>query len=84
MHYIIHENLVKFQFLLRQPNHFKITTTASSSLLQVDNLQQQGKMNFHIIFVISLTLIPDMLATNIMPELKKNVLNFRYGANFQI
>ena len=24
-----------------------------------------------------------MLATNIMPELKKNVLNFRYRANFK-
>ena len=24
-----------------------------------------------------------MLATNIMPELKKNVLNFGYGANFK-
>ena len=66
--------------LLRQPNSFKITT-ASSSLLQVGTLQQQGKMNFHIILAISLTLIWDMLTTNIMPELKKNVLNFRYRAN---
>ena len=40
-------------------------------------------MNFPIIFVISLTLAWDMLTTNIMPELKKNVLNFGYRANFK-
>ena len=40
-------------------------------------------MNLPIIFAISLTLLWDMLATNIMPELKKNILNFRYRANFK-
>ena len=41
-------------------------------------------MNLHLIFiVIGLTLMHEMLATNIMPELRKNVLNFRYGANFK-
>ena len=40
-------------------------------------------MNFPIIFAISITLIQDMLATNIMPEHKKNVLNFGYRVNFK-
>ena len=36
-----------------------------------------------MIFAISLTLIHVILATNTMLELKKNVLNFGYGANFK-
>ena len=40
-------------------------------------------MILHLIFVIGLILPHEMLATNIMPELRKNVLNFRYGANFK-
>ena len=40
-------------------------------------------MILHLIFAIGLTLIHEMLATNIMPEHWKNVLNFRYGADFR-
>ena len=41
-------------------------------------------MNLHLLFIaIGLTLMHDMLATNIMPDLRKNVLNFGYGANFK-
>ena len=36
-----------------------------------------------MIFAISLTTIHAILATNTMPELKKIVLNFGYGANFK-
>ena len=36
-----------------------------------------------IYFAISLISICTMLATNTMPELKNNVLNFTYGANFK-
>ena len=36
-----------------------------------------------MIFAISLASIHVILSTNIMPELKKNVLNFGYGANFK-
>ena len=36
-------------------------------------------MNFHLIF-IALALTHENLVVNIMPELKKNVLNFSYGA----
>ena len=39
-------------------------------------------MILHLIsVVIGLTLICKILATSIMPELRKNVLNFGYGAN---
>ena len=40
-------------------------------------------MILHMILPISLTLIWDMLAANIMPKLKKNVLNFGNRANFK-
>ena len=36
-----------------------------------------------MIFAISFTSIHAILATNTMPQLKKNVLNFGYGANFK-
>ena len=40
-------------------------------------------MTLLMIFAISLTSIHVILATNTMPELKKNVLNFGYRANFK-
>ena len=41
-------------------------------------------MNFHLIFIAAvLILMCKLLAVNIMPELKKNVLNFGFGANFK-
>ena len=40
-------------------------------------------MTLLMIFAISLTFIPAILATNTMPELRKNVLNFGYRANFK-
>ena len=36
-----------------------------------------------LLLIFSLTLVHNMLATNIMPELRKNVLNFGYRANFK-
>ena len=48
-------------------------------------LQQQGQMNLHLLF-IALALIYCVhkdLTIDIMPELKKNVLNFGNGANFK-
>ena len=38
-------------------------------------------MTLLMIFAISLICV--IIATNTIPELKKNVLNFRYGANFK-
>ena len=40
-------------------------------------------MTLLMIFAISLISIHVIIATNTMPELKKNVLNFGYGANFK-
>ena len=40
-------------------------------------------MTLLMIFAISLTSMHTILATNIMPELKKNVLNFRHRAKFK-
>ena len=60
-----------------------MTKTASSRLLQVGTLLQQGKMIFYIFLTVSFTWIQHILATNIIPELRKNVLNFGYGANFK-
>ena len=40
-------------------------------------------MTLLIYFVISLTSICTILATNITPELKKNVLHFGYSTNFK-
>ena len=40
-------------------------------------------MTLLMIFAISLASIHVILATNTMPELKKNVLNFGYGVNFK-
>ena len=41
-------------------------------------------MNIHLtLIVIILVSMCEVLAVNVMPELKKNVLNFKYGANFK-
>ena len=41
-------------------------------------------MNFHSIHVvIVLTLMCKIVAVNIMPELKKNILNFDYSVNLK-
>ena len=42
----------------------------------------QGKMLIYFITVIALSL-HKAVTIDIMPELKKNVLNFGYGANFK-
>ena len=45
---------------------------------------QQGKMNIHstLIAVILISMC-EVLTVDVMPELKKNVLNFGYGVNFK-
>ena len=48
-------------------------------------LQQQGKMNLHLIFIVivlTLTCMCKHIAIDTMPELKKNILNFGYRVNF--
>ena len=44
--------------------------------------QQQGKMNFiHTLLLLFLFCVHKDLPIDLMPELKKNVLNFGYGVN---
>ena len=49
--------------------------------------QLQGKMNIHFIHLTLIAVVlfsmHEVLLVDVMPELKKNVLNFRYGANFK-
>ena len=41
-------------------------------------------MNIHLTLIaVVLILMCEVLAVNVMPELKKNVLNFGYGVNFK-
>ena len=48
------------------------------------NHQLQGKMNIHLTLIaVVLISMHEVLAINVMPELKKNVLNFGYGTNFK-
>ena len=48
------------------------------------NQQSQGKINIHLTLIaVVLISLHEVLAIDVMPELKKNVLNFRYGANFK-
>ena len=84
-HYITHDNLdrISVSFETTQPAVTSRSPQQLTQLLQVGNLHQQGKMILLIYFTISFNLMCSTLATNIMPELKKNVLNFRYRANFK-
>ena len=46
--------------------------------------QQQGKMKFiHTLLLLFLFCVCKDLAIDMMPELKKNVLNFGYGVKFK-
>ena len=41
-------------------------------------------MNIHLTLIAGILFsLRDVLAVDVMPELKKNVLNFRYGVNFK-
>ena len=51
---------------------------------QVTQSSLQGKMHIHLfLIVVVLISLHKVLAVDVMPELKKNVLNFGYGVNFQ-
>ena len=51
---------------------------------QVTQSSLEGKMHIHstLIAVVLISLC-EVLAIDVMPKLKKNVLNFGYGANFK-
>ena len=80
-HYIIHKNLDKISVSSETTQPLHDHHNSFICLLQGGTLQQQGKMTSLIYFAISLISICTILSTNTMPELKKNVLNFRYGTN---
>ena len=76
--------LVTFETTQHSPsfsNPFQLTTCVS---YQVTKTSAQGKMQTYFIFItVFLVLLPKVLTIDVMPELKKNVLNFRYNANFK-
>ena len=56
----------------------------SSTRLGNQNKQSEGKMSFLTIASCLLVLVYDCSAVDIMPELKKNILNFWLWSKFQI
>ena len=77
-----------FQFLLRQPSvhpasviHFNLQLVFPK---QVTKSSTQGKMNTYSIFsAVFLISLHKVFTIDVMPKLKKNVLNFRYSTNFK-
>ena len=62
-------------------------TTSNFQLVfpsQVTQSSLQGKMHTHLILIVVVLIsLGKVLAIDVMPELKKNVLNFGYSANFK-
>ena len=51
---------------------------------QVTQTSLQGKIHIYSTFIaVVLISLHEVLAVDVMPELKKNVLNFGYGTNFK-
>ena len=68
-----------------QPNS-RISQLAVITFTWVQSLLSQGKMKFHLIITavfLVLTCTYTNLAIGTKPELKNNVLNFRYRVNFK-
>ena len=60
------------------------TSTSTCVSRQVTQSLLQGKMHiFSTSIAVVLISLHEVLAVDVMPELRKNVLNFRYGANFK-
>ena len=55
----------------------------SSTNLGNQTNNQEGKMSFLTIALCLLVFVYDCSAVDIMPKLKKNILNFGYGVNFK-
>ena len=64
------------------PNSSNTSQCTTCASYQVTKTPIQGKMLIYFITIITLSL-QKAFAIDIMPELKKNVLNFGYGANFK-
>ena len=64
------------------PNSSNSSQCTTCVSYQVTNTPIQGKMLIYFITIIILSL-HKAFTVDVMPELKKNVLNFIYGANFK-
>ena len=87
--YITPHLLRSFQFLVRHPQHLASFNNQQLQLpscvsCQVTLSSLQGKMHIYsTLIAVALISLCEVLAVDVMPELKKNVLNFRYGVNFK-
>ena len=87
--YITPHFLGSFQFILRHPQHsasFNNQQLQPSTCVSCQVMQSslQGKMHIYSTFIVVVLIsLHEVLAVDVMPELKKNVLNFRYSANFK-
>ena len=59
-----------------------LSCTSIALLYQVTNHQMKGKMSYLTIALCLLLFVYDSSAIDIMPELKRNILNFGYGVKF--
>ena len=57
--------------------------SSALSHISVAVQQSEGKMIFLTIAFCLLLFVYDSSAVDIMPELKRNILNFGYGVNFK-
>ena len=68
-------------------HHYSSTLSCSCVALPFQTrypfIQSEGKMSFLTIASCLLIFVYDCSAVDIMPELKKNILNFGYGVNFK-
>ena len=60
-----------------------LSHTSIALLYLVTNHQRKGKMSSLTIALCLLLSVYDISAIDIMPELKRNILNFGYGVNFK-
>ena len=76
-----------FQNSVRRPMTHHCSSALShisGALLNYVTVQQsEGKMSFLTIASCLLLFVCDGSAVDIMPELKRNILNFGYGVNFK-
>ena len=81
------------QFLLKllersfKTSHCSQTLNCASTALLSTNIgtkiNKKGKMNFLTIAFCFITCVYDSSVIDIMPRLKRNILNFGYGVNFK-
>ena len=59
-------------------------STFNLCFLPGNSITLQGKVHIYSTFIMAVLIsLHEVLTVDVMPELKKNVLNFGYGANFK-